>query len=177
MDNPYIVKSEQTKYRNRWIHVREFSVVMPNGGDGIFGTIDMKNGVSVVALDNNSNIILVEEYKFAIGRSSIELISGGMDGDESPMVAGKRELLEEVGGVSDDWVDLGCLDPFSSLVNSKNYMLLARNVIVPEKHVPPADEPLRSFRIPFIDALDMVMDSKITHGASCVAILKASKLI
>ena len=52
-------------------------------------------GATVVALDEEQNVFLVKEYKYAVERETIELISGGIDPGEEPVAAAIRELHEE----------------------------------------------------------------------------------
>ena len=177
MSNPYRVTSTRSIYSNSWISVREDQVVKPDGSNGLFGIVEMKSGSTVLALDAELNALLVREYKYAIDRTSLELVSGGIDGAETPLDAAKRELLEETGATSDFWTSLGKLDPFSSVINSPNYMFLARGVVFPKVHVARPDEPIQLFITPFSTALQMVMDAEITHGASCVTILKAAQIL
>ncbi|MBS1196507.1 MAG: nudF 2 [Proteobacteria bacterium] len=172
--NPFLVNSSREVYVNPWIIVREDRVTRPGGKEGCFGIVQMKSGSTVLALDEQMNAMLVDEFKYAINRRSIELVSGGVDEFETPLEAAKRELLEETGTTSETWVDLGRLDPFTSVVDSPNFMFLALKAAFPEWHEPSADEPLQRLAIPFSEVLTMVLESKITHGASCAAVLKSA---
>lgn len=69
------------------------------------------NGIAVmVALTEDDEILLVQQYRPPIDSQSIELPAGliddgeGEDG-ESGLEAAKRELLEETGYVSDEWYE------------------------------------------------------------------------
>src|SRR4051812_8975783 len=84
-------------YQNPWVEVDEDTVINPAGKPGTFTTVKMKPGVSVLAFDDDGYVYLAGEFRYAVGRESIEVVSGGIDGDESPLAAAKRELLEELG--------------------------------------------------------------------------------
>jgi len=168
---PYKVKSSLTVYENPWIKVREDKVINISGNDGIFGVIEMKAGSTVLAVNNLLEVYLVKEYKYGIERDSIELMSGGLDEDETPLEAAKRELKEEIGLVAKEWIDLGVVDPFTTVVQSPNYMFLAIN-IEEGKSSPDEDEKIKIIKVNFFKAVEMVMRSEITHSASCVCILK-----
>src|SRR5215471_2564392 len=96
-EGPYTVLSSEARYRNRWIALREDRVIRPGGSEGLFGVVEMASGSSVLAIDADSNVFLVCEYKYAIGRDSLEVVSGAMDDGETPLVAAQRELREETG--------------------------------------------------------------------------------
>jgi ADP-ribose pyrophosphatase len=172
MENPYRLQSRRDVYRNRWIYLREDQVLRTDGGQATFGVIEMMAGSTVLAVNDQREIYLVKEFKYGIERPSIELISGAIEEGESPLAAAQRELEEETGLSAREWVDLGVVDPFTTVVRSRNHMFLALNVEA-GKSRPDEGEVLECMRVPFAEAVEMVMRSEITHGASCVAILKA----
>lgn len=173
---PWKIKTRETKYKNPWIEVLEDQVINPDGKPGIYGTVVMKPGVSILALDEKNNAYLISEFHYALGKDSIEVVSGGMDGDEIPLQAAKRELKEESGIEAKEWVDLGRIDPFTSAIDSPAYLFLARGLTFGERTLE-GSEVINIIKIPFDKAIHMVMESEITHGPSCVLILKAKKFL
>lgn len=169
---PWEVKESKTLYKNPWITVREDNVIRPDGKDGIFGVVEMKPGVSVLPLDDEGNVYLTKEYHYAIERETIESVSGGIDGDEGTLNAAKRELLEETGISAREWIDLGFIDPFTSVVVSPNHMFLAKGLEFGEADQE-GTESIRVIKVSLREAIEWVMESKITHGATATLILKA----
>ncbi len=169
---PFRRTSSEVVYRNPWIHVREDRVVRPGGSPGLFGVVEMRPGVTVLALGEGGEVHLAREYKYAIEAYSMELISGAMDDGEAPLETGRRELREEAGLEATDWTDLGTVDPFTTVIRSPNRMFLARGLRAVETAAD-EDEPLDVHRVSWDEAVAMVLDGRITHAASCVAILKA----
>jgi ADP-ribose pyrophosphatase len=173
---PYRVLSSRGAYENPWIRVREDRVVRPGGKEGLFGVVEMRAGSSVLALDARGEVYLVREYKYAVGRDSVELMSGALEAGETPLAAARRELKEELGLEADGWVDLGTVDPFTTVVSSPNHLFLATGVREGESR-PDEGEVLEALKVPFAEAVAMVMRGEITHAASCVLILKAEKYL
>lgn len=173
---PYKVLSTRKTYENPWLSVREDRVIRPGGTEGYFGIIEMKAGSTVLALTRMNEVYLVKEYKYGIERDSIELMSGALEENETPLEAAKRELKEELGLEADEWIDLGVVDPFTTAVSSPNYIFIAMGVHEGE-HSPDEGEVLEIIKTPFSNAIDMVMRSEITHSASCVLILKADRYL
>lgn len=176
VNGPWKIKETQEKYKNPWISVREDKVIRPDGKDGIFGIVEMVAGVSVLPLDNEGYVYLTQEFRYAIKKDSIEVISGGIDKNEKAFDAAKRELKEETGIIADEWIDLGAVNPFTSVVKSPAEIYLARQLHF-VKADPEATEKIKILKIKFEDAVDMVMESEITHGASCVLILKTARYL
>jgi 8-oxo-dGTP pyrophosphatase MutT (NUDIX family) len=172
----YKILSSKNVYTNQWIKVREDKVIRPGGIEGIFGVVEMKAGSTVLAINSKKEAYLIKEYKYAIQRDSVELMSGGLDNNESPLEAAKRELKEETGLEAEEWVDLGVVDPFTTIINSSNYMFLALDA-KKGKQDPEEGERIQVVKYPFKEVIEMVMSNKITHSASCVCILKAARYL
>ena len=171
---PWTIKRSRQIYRNRWIEVKEDRVTMPNGSDGDFTTVGMKPGISVLARDDMGDVYLTSEFRYAIGRESLEVVSGAIDEGENPLDAARRELREEAGIIAEEWSDLGMVDPFTSLIKSPAYLFLAGNLSFTDTRREET-EIIRVIKMKLNEAVEMVMQSKITHGPSCVLILKASR--
>jgi ADP-ribose diphosphatase len=70
-------------------------------------------GVGIVAITNDGRIVLVEQYRSAIGRTVVEIpagLAGDVAGaeDEPLLLAAQRELREETGYVAERWRELYC---------------------------------------------------------------------
>ena len=171
-NGPWKIKDSQLKYKNPWISVREDQVIRPDGKDGILGVVEMVAGVSVLPIDDKGFVYLTKEFHYAIEEDSIEVVSGAIDKDETSVEAAKRELKEELGLEADEWISLGKINPFTTVVKSPAVMYLARGIKFFEAS-PEGTEKIDLVKIKFDDALKMVMNSEITHGPSCVLVLKA----
>ena len=111
-----------------------------------------------------------------IEQDSIEVVSGAIDEGETNLEAAKRELKEELGIEAGEWIELGLVNPFTTVVKSPATIYLARNIKFTEAD-PEGTEKINLVKVKFDDAVRMVMESEITHGQSCVLILKASEYL
>ena len=168
-NGPFKITDSKTAYKNPWIEVREDKVIRPDGKEGLFGVIDYGKGTSTVALDENHNINLVKEFYYALEEYGIQTPSGDIAHGETPLQGAQRELLEETGCSAEKWTDLGMINPMTMILKSPAFLFLAQNT----KSIQPAEPETELIVMPFEEAHQMVIDSKITHGPSCVAILKA----
>lgn len=94
--------AKSPSYRGRYLSVNEeagWEYVVRNSGPLV---------VAVVALLPDERILLVEQRRPPIGRSILELPAGlvGDIGEEEPLEAAKRELLEETGYTASQWAEL-----------------------------------------------------------------------
>ncbi len=84
-----------------------------------------RDTVNVVALTKQRDLILVEQYRFGIDDSLIELPAGIIEGPEPPMESAKRELLEETGYQSEKWIQIGSSYINPAYVDNRCYHFLA----------------------------------------------------
>lgn len=170
---PWKIVESREVYRDPWLALRRDEVIRPDGKPGSYVVANLKQGVSVLAIGDDGTAYLTEEFHYGVGRVTLEVVSGGIEDDEDPRVAAERELREEIGIEAEEWTDLGVVDPFTSNVVSPTRLYLARGLRFVEDDQE-GTERIRRVEMPFTGALEMVLDSEITHGPSCVLILKAA---
>lgn len=171
---PFRVTAQKEVYRNPWITVREDAVIRPGGEPGIFGVVTMVPGATVLAIDDEGFAFLAREFKYGVGRESLEAVSGALQTDEPPLEGAKRELQEETGITAQEWIDLGAVDPFTTIINSPNHLFLAKG-LSHGKTNQDHGETVSLAKVEFSRAVEMVQRGEITHAGSCVLILKAAR--
>jgi 8-oxo-dGTP pyrophosphatase MutT (NUDIX family) len=173
---PWTVKERVQKYNNPWIDVVEDKVIRPDGADGIYATVKIKAGVSVLPVDENGFVYLIEIFQYAINRNSIETASGACEVDESPLDTAKRELKEELGIIAEEWVNLGMTNPMTSVIDSPTCLFIAKKLKFGQAR-PEGTETIRPIKMKLEEAVKMIMDGKITDNQSSVCILKAQEYL
>ncbi len=168
---PYEILMSHPVYENVWLKLREDRVKHRNGHESTFGIVAMKPGVTVLPMDADGTVTLVREFKYALAETTLEAVSGAIESGETPEQAGLREIGEEAGLVAAEWVDMGVINPFTTLIHSPNHMFLARK-LSPIRRTTTAGEVVEVVTMPFDDALQAVLRGQITHGASVAVILK-----
>ena len=171
---PWTIRESHQVYRNPFIEVVEDRVIRPDGQPGIYGTVTMTPGVAILPVDEEGVVYLTREFRYAIGRESLEVAGGGIDAGESPLEAAGREAREELGVEASEWIDLGRIDPFTAVVRSPAHLYLARGLTFTRTE-PEGTEAIEVVKVPFDEAVRLVMGGTITHGPSCVLILKAAR--
>lgn len=174
-NGPWQVLGTQEIYRDPWVRLTKDDVIRPDGQPGTHTVTRFKDGVSVLPLDAEGFVFLTEEFHYAQGRRTIEVISGGVESGEDWQTAAARELREEVGLVASRWTPLGVVDPLTSQALAPIALFLAEGLTFVEA-TPDGTELIRRLRVPFAEAVEMVMRGEITHSGSCVVLLKAARL-
>lgn len=173
---PWKIVGSQAVYQDPWLKLRRDDVIRPDGNPGFYSVLELKPGVTVLALDADGQVHLTEEFHYAVGRVTLECVSGGREDDEDPQVAAERELAEELGITARLWTWLGVCDPFTSSVCSPTHLYLAQELTLGTA-APEGSEIIRHVRLSFADALQQVLSGGITHAPSALALLKTWILI
>ena len=174
--NPWKTKKRKFIYKNPWIKVREDKVVTPQGGDGIYGVIEKKKGLGIVALDEDNNVILAGQWRYPIKKYSWSIIGGTQEPGETPLQAAKRELLEETNNKARLWKRLAIFYPSPEVLDEKAYIFLARG-LTPAKGRPDDIEQVKTKKVPLEEALKYVDSGDIVDGFAIVGLLKAKEHI
>ncbi len=171
---PWKILRRHEVYRDPWLRVTKDDVLRPDGSPGTYSVSHMKAGVCVLAVDEAGVCHLTEEFHYAVGRVTLECVSGGIDPGEDDLSTAKRELAEELGLTASVWTPLGVVDPFTAIAFSPTKLWLAEGLQEIEA-APEPTERIRHVRLPFEEVLEKVMKSEITHAPSVALILKASR--
>ncbi|TDJ37479.1 MAG: NUDIX hydrolase [Gammaproteobacteria bacterium] len=67
--------------------------------------------VNMVARTTDGRLVMVEQFRFGIGNTTIETPGGMVDSGEDSLAAAQRELLEETGFGGGAWSYLGSVEP------------------------------------------------------------------
>ena len=173
-NGPWKIKSTTAKYRSELIELYEDEVVKPNNEPGTYATVRVKAGVSVLPLDDEGFVYLARDFRYAVGRECIEAVGGAIDEGETRLDAARRELKEELGIEASDFVELGQVDPMTSLIDSPSHLFLATGRLKFKEKELEAGENVRTVKVKLLEAIRMVMQSEITHGSSCTLIMRAN---
>jgi ADP-ribose pyrophosphatase len=98
-------------YQNRWMTVREDTIVRANGSRGIYGVVEKPDFAVIAAIDGNQ-LYLVEQYRYPVKGRYWELPQGAWEKqDVDPLVLAIAELREETGLVAGSMIHAGHLFP------------------------------------------------------------------
>jgi 8-oxo-dGTP pyrophosphatase MutT (NUDIX family) len=116
----YIVKKP-------WATLRVDECKLPDGRIASeYYVLEYPNWVNVVAITEDEKVIMVRQYRHSGDIVSIEIPGGVIDGDEKPIEAAKRELLEETGYLFEDFELVSTIYPNPATSNNVTYCYLAQ---------------------------------------------------
>ena len=84
--------------------------------------------INVVALTEDGQSVMVEQYRFGVGSCTLETPGGMVDSGETPLQAAQRELKEETGYRGGRWKSLGAVQPNPAIHSHLCHHFLAEGV-------------------------------------------------
>ena len=170
--------STQTLVVDYHATVKRNKVELPDGAIiDDFYTLTIPDAAMVCAITSDRLVLLKSEYRYAVGTEVIECPAGMMEKGEEPLTAAKRELLEETGYSSDDWIYLGpTLESTSKLTNTMHLFLAKNAVKAGEQHLDP-NEHLDLMKVSLEAAVKMVMSGIINANSTAHLILKVARIM
>jgi ADP-ribose pyrophosphatase len=134
---PWKTKTRQTVLDEPpWLTVEHHTVELPDGRLlPNWPWIITPNYINVVAVTEDERFICFRQVKYGIEGATLAVVGGYIKEGEAPLEAAQRELLEETGYESADWLSLGSylVDPNRGIATG--HLFLARQA----RYVTPRD--------------------------------------
>ena len=171
-----ITSKQNYIYNGAIINVRCDDIVQEDGRKAKREVVEHRGGVCIVPIDNEGNVLLVKQFRYAIGKDILEIPAGKREVNEDTFETAKRELSEETGCTAGDWKNLGSFIVTPGYCTEKFYIYLAKDLQYFEQHLDEGEH-VTIEKIKFEDALDMVYTNQIDDAKSVIGLLMAKKLI
>jgi ADP-ribose pyrophosphatase len=172
----YEVVGSTPKFTGKIISVRVDDVRMSDGEVVQREVVAHPGAVAIVALDDQGKVVLVNQYRPAVGARLDELPAGLLDVEgESALTAAKRELSEETGLTADQWDVLVDLHSSPGFTTEAVRIFLARGLSDGDEDFAAEHEELTmtSYREPLSEAVRRVLGGGITNSSAVAGILAA----
>ncbi len=158
-------------YRGRIIRLRVDQVELPNGRCSSREVVEHPGGVGVVALTEDGQVLLVQQYRYPYRQVLTEIPAGKRDPGEDPLTTGRRELAEETGMTADRFEPLGVLYPSPGYTDEVIHLYLATGLHASAAH-PDEDEFLHVVRQPLEQLVEQVLAGTLPDAKTQIALLK-----
>lgn len=143
------------------------------GKSSNFFVIENPDWVNVLAMTNDQQVIVIEQFRHGTGEITIEIPGGMVDNQEDAGEAAKRELLEETGYTPKQLVSLGKCRPNPAIQDNWLHHFLAIGCEKTHEVEFDSTESVVTKLVPFEEFAEMIAVEQITHSAVLVAFLKS----
>ena len=139
-----------------------------------FYVLNAPDWINIIALtdDEPEKIVLVEQYRVGIHESTLEIPGGMVDKDEKPLAAAKRELKEETGYESDNWVSMGSVSSNPAILSNRTHLFLAESCIKTAEQNTDGSEDIAVHIMDLDHFLSLTADGTVHHAIVVAAVGK-----
>jgi ADP-ribose pyrophosphatase len=167
--------TSRVAYRGRSIVVAVDTVLLPNGRRIDLDIVRHPGAAAVVPFESESDVLLIRQFRHAVGGTIWEVPAGKLDGD-APDVCARKELEEEAGRRAGRLEALGSIWTTPGFTDEVIHLFAAFDLAaIPMRHEP--DEVIEVVRMPLARALDMVWSGELRDAKSALALVHAARRV
>ena len=163
-------------FMGRVIDLEVDQIRLPDGHDSIREVINHPGGVAIAALNERDVLLMVRQFRYPFHSVLLELPAGKLEPGEVPLEAAKREQKEETGTQAEEYISLGKCYATPAYCTEQIHLWACRVTAFGEQHLDEG-EFLEVVTIPLEQAVEMVLNNKISDGKTQVGILKTYVLV
>ncbi|WAC69761.1 NUDIX domain-containing protein [Microbacterium sp. SL75] len=142
--------------------------------------VEHPGAAAVVALDDDENVVLIQQYRHPIKERDWEIPAGLLDvAGEPPLETAKRELAEEVDLEADRWQHLVSMHTTPGGSDEVVHLFLARGLRSVETDYEREHEEsdMRVERVPLADVIDGVLAGRLRNGILATGAFAAAEVL
>jgi 8-oxo-dGTP pyrophosphatase MutT (NUDIX family) len=152
--------------------VREVVRRSPRTGlPGSYTVLHVPSWTNVVALTEDAQVVLVEQYRHGLDIVTLEIPGGVVEPGEEPAAAVVRELLEETGYAGEPPELLGTVHPNPAIQDNACTTWLVKNARRVADPDPDPGEHLAVHTVPRDEIPELLRSGRITHSLVVAAFL------
>ena len=140
MNEPVVPHQIRKVFTGRIFTVTVESITLPRGESLEAEIIRHPGSVVLIPVTDNGDIVLVRQYRHAIGRAAWELPAGSLKPGEDPKAAAIRECHEEIGLIPATVEPLGALFPTPGYCDEEMTFFRATGLREPSANDPAAKQ-------------------------------------
>lgn len=143
---------------------------LPDGRKASFEIVRHPGGAAALPLLADGRVVLVRQYRPAVGRMVLEVPAGKLDPGETPEICIGRELEEEIGHRARHLEKVGEMLTAVGFCDERLHLFLARDLEPSRQSLQP-DEYLEVVSLPIAKALAMATSGEIADGKTQLLLL------
>ncbi|MFC1864931.1 NUDIX hydrolase [Chloroflexota bacterium] len=164
------ILSSRLIYEGRVVKLRVDTVQMPGGRETTREIVEHSDCVAIVAIEDNDNVLLVNQFREAVEKELMEIPAGGIEPDEDPVAAVRREMQEETGYLPRKVERLGGFYSSPGFCTEYLYLYLATDLI-PSQLYAEDTENIRLTRVSVSQIPGLIASSSICDAKSIAGLL------
>ena len=157
-------------HRGRVFELHVDNVTLENGVTVDVDVVRHPGAAAIVPITERGGVILIHQFRYAIGADIWEIPAGTLDPGERPQDCARRELAEEAGVEAAEWTALGAITPLPGYSDEVIHLYRARRLTPTRRHLD-ADELLEVQEFAFETALTMIARQEIRDAKTITGLM------
>lgn len=143
----------------------ESKINLNSNKTGSFTKIISKDWVSIIPITQQDKFVLIEQYRHGTDDFTIEVPGGLVEKNELPLIAAKRECLEETGYSSNtEAILIGEIEPNPAFMNNRCFTYLWENCTLNDVQNLDEHEEIKVVEYSYDEVINLVRNGKIKHS-------------
>jgi 8-oxo-dGTP pyrophosphatase MutT (NUDIX family) len=134
--------------------------------------IEAPDWVNIIPLTVDDQVVMIRQFRFGIGASTLEIPGGMVERGEDPQTAALRELEEETGYRADRVIALGKCHPNPAIQTNRCHSFLALGCRQVHQGMPDTGEEIQVELHPKASIPNLIRNEEITHALVLFAFLR-----
>ncbi len=155
------------------ISLIEEDVQLPTGKLITHTTIVHPGAAVILPITSDNTIILVNQFRPSLNKWLLELPAGTIEANESPINCAQRELEEETGYSSTNFIELGQFTPLAGFCDEIQHLFIATNLTKTARLNCDDDEIIEVLSLSIQDVEQKIKDGEITDSKTIACLCKA----
>lgn len=119
------VGEAEVRYRAKVLEVVEQQLTFDTGHVTTHTTVRHPGAVVILPRCDDGSLLLVRQYRHALGRTLLEFPAGTLERGEEPLRCAQREIIEETKHRAEHWQPLGQLFPAPGFCDEAQHLFFA----------------------------------------------------
>jgi ADP-ribose pyrophosphatase len=162
--------SSQLIYEGRAVTLRVDTIRTKSGRKTTREIVEHADCVAIIPVDADKHVLLVRQYREAIGKQLLEIPAGGIEAGEAAEDAVRRELREETGYLPGKIERLGGFYSTPGYCTEYLYLYLAKD-LTPSPLFAEDTESIEVVRVPAGQLLSLITSGTICDAKSIAGLL------
>lgn len=161
---------QELMYQGKVVAFYKDILELPNGNIVEWDLVKHPGAAAIIPILEDGRIILVEQYRNALGHKTLEIPAGGIEKGETPLQCVAREVEEETGYRADTITPLIKVITAIGFCDETIPIFVAQNLKKTQQHLD-EDEEITLRKVKLDEAVRMILDGEIIDSKTVSGIL------
>lgn len=143
----------KTLYKGKIFNLRQDTLQLENKPPHTWDIIVHPGAVAILPICDNGNLLLIQQWRRAVGKILYEIPAGTLDANENPFTCAQRELREETGFRAEELIPFGGIHSAPGFCTEYIHFFIGKRL---------KEDPLKGDEHEAIDPIEVALDEALS---------------